>query len=70
MIPAQAALSMIHNAKHSPIEQAYSKVLEERAREHAQEIEQSAIRTWIGILCMRVIELQADTIYLLCDHSV
>jgi hypothetical protein len=65
MIPAQAALSMIHNAKHGPIDQAYEKVMEDRAQKHMQEIEEGAIRTWIGILCVKVIELQRDAIYLI-----
>jgi hypothetical protein len=66
MIPEIPCARMIQNSVHSPLDQAYEEVLKDRA----QEIEQGAIRTWIGILCVRVIELQADTIYLLCDHSV
>ena len=64
MIPSIAVARMINESQHLERSFLYAR------EEHRREIEQGAIRTWIGILCVRVIEVQRDTIYLFCDHSV
>ena len=59
MIPSIRAAEMVNESQH--LERAFLYAREE----HRREIEQGANRTWIGILCMRVIEARRNTIYLL-----
>ena len=64
-IPSLRAAALIQQDEHPIIEQVYSKVLEERAREHAQEIEQGAIRLFMYLMTCCAIAMQRDCVYLI-----
>lgn len=68
-IPSIRAAELIQQDEHPIIEQVYSKVLEDRAREHAQEIEQGAIRTWIGYCACKSLNYNAMRYTSCCNRK-